>query len=100
MPKISIDHASSVSYDQALIKIKAFFETDKDLQKIDPKMQCQFSPDGTGKVKGSQFKADIVVKAEGSGSKINVVVDLPLLLTPFKGKVEETLKKKLSQYLA
>jgi len=81
--------------------IKNFFETDKDLQRMDPKIQCQISTDqGSAKVQGSQFKADVTVKASGSGSQIKVVIDLPLLLSPFKGKVEETIKKKLGKYLA
>jgi hypothetical protein len=101
MPKISIDHPSSIPADQAMSTIKNFFENDKDLQRIDSKIKCQFSPgELKGKVLGSQFKADIEVKAAGKGSEIRVVVDLPLILTPFKGKVEETLRKKLSQHLA
>ncbi|MNK99976.1 hypothetical protein D3C87_1203950 [compost metagenome] len=48
---------------------------------------------------GSQFKADMVVAANGAGSKVQVTVDLPMLLTPFKGKVQETLQRKLAKYL-
>ena len=74
---------------------------DEDLRRFDSKMQCQFN-DGSmnGSIKGSQFKADVAVLAQGTGSKIEIVVDLPMLLTPFKGKVQETLQKKLSKYLA
>lgn len=101
MPKISVDHQSSKSAPEALATIQKFFETDPDLRRLDPKLSCQFSESTlSGKVNGSQFKADIKVKSEGLGSSVSVIVDLPLLLTPFKGKVEETLKKKLSKYLA
>ena len=101
MPKITIDHQSSIATEQAMAAITKFFETDQDLQRFDPKIQCQFSTkEGKGKVTGSQFKADVEVKAQGAGSQIKVVIDLPLLLTPFKGKVEETIKKKLAKYLA
>lgn len=101
MPKVSVDHKTTSSPADTLSKIKNFFETDQDLRRMDPKMQTNFSDSSmTGKVTGSQFKADIAVKADGSGSVISVVVDLPLLLTPLKGKVEEVLKKKLSKYLA
>ena len=100
MPKINIEHQCSRAPEETLSTIKTFFETDKDLQKLDPKIQCQFGADGKAKVTGSQFKADVEVKPHSAGSKILVVIDLPLLLTPFKGKVEETIKKKLAKYLA
>ncbi len=101
MPKILVDHTSSIPAEQALTTIKNFFETDKDLQRIDSKIQCQISTaDKKVKVIGSQFKADVEVKPNGPGCQIKVMIDLPLLLSPFKGKVEETIKKKLGKYLA
>lgn len=101
MPKFTIEHASSHNAKEAFEKIKTFMDGDDDLRRFDPKMQCQFN-DGAmnGSIKGSQFKADLSVQAQGTGSKIQIVVDLPMLLTPFKGKVQETLQKKLSKYLA
>jgi hypothetical protein len=100
MPKITVDHKCSASPTDALSKIKTFFETDKTMQSMDSKIKCEFS-DSTlkGKVTGSKFKADVTVQAEGPGSKINIVIDLPLIMTPFKSKVEETLKRKLEKYL-
>lgn len=101
MPKISVDHKSTKSAPEALGILKNFFETDQDLRRLDPKLSCDFSESTlSGKVNGSQFKANIAVKADGHGSQVSVVIDLPLLLSPFKGKVEETLKKKLSKFLA
>lgn len=100
MPKVNIDHKSSLSSEEAFAKIKIFFETDQDIRRLDPKIQCQFSDSSlSGKAHGSQFKADISVREEGSGSLILVVVDLPLLLAPFKAKVQETISKKLNKYL-
>jgi len=101
MPKFTIEHNSSHSAKDAFDKIKTFMSGDEDLRRFDSKMQCQFN-DGAmnGTIKGSQFKADVAVLNEGTGSKIQIVVDLPMLLTPFKGKVQETLQKKLSKYLA
>lgn len=101
MPKVTIDHKSQLAPSEAFSKIKTFFETDQDIRRFDPKMQCTFAESSmTGKANGSQFKADIMVKGEGSGSMIQVVVDLPLLLAPFKTKVQETITKKLTKYLA
>ncbi len=101
MPKINVDHQTTASTDEAFKKIKEFFETDTDLRKIDPNIKVSFKEsDKTGKATASQFSANIEVKASGKGSVVSVVVDLPMLLTPFKGKVQETLEKKLKKYLA
>jgi hypothetical protein len=101
MPKIKIDHKSSIPASSAIEKIQTFFETDSTLKQIDSDIKCSFDAAArTGKVLSSKFKADIVVQNHDAGSLISVTIDLPLLLTPFKGKVEEVLKHKLEKYLA
>lgn len=68
---------------------------------MDAKLTCEFQDaKKTASAKGSQFKADISVKDAAQGSLVTVVVDLPLLLSPFKGKVEDVLKRKLTKHLA
>jgi hypothetical protein len=100
MPKITVDHRCSLNADEAFVKIKSFFEGDADIRRLDPKLQCTFDPKSmTGKATGSQFKADISVKAENNGAFVQVIVDLPLLLTPIKGKVQETIQRKLAKHL-
>ena len=101
MPKVQVHHTSAKSPNDSLTQIQTFFENDADMKKIDDKIRCQFDPKTLqGQVTGSQFKANIQIKPQGSGSEISVIVDLPLLLTPFKGKIEELLKKKLNKHLA
>ncbi len=100
MPKVTVDHKSNLSTQDAFEKIQKFFENDQDIRRLDPSIKCDFKAgDMKGKVNGSQFKADISVTGQGQGSTVTVVVDLPLLLTPFKGKVQETIEKKLNKYL-
>lgn len=101
MPKINVDHESKIGVDEAYKKIKDFFQNDQDLKKLDPNIKVDFKDsDRTGKATASQFSANIQVKATAAGSTVSVVVDLPLLLSPFKGKVQETLEKKLKKHLA
>lgn len=101
MPKFTIDHDSKKSADEAYSQIKEFLAKDEDIRRFDSKLQCSFDDaKKAAKMSGSQFKADMNVSSSGAGSKISVTVDLPLLLTPLKGKVTETLQKKLSKYLA
>lgn len=100
MPKFTISHDSAHNAEEAYKKIKDFLSNDQDLRRFDPKMEFSFNdPSMVANLKGSQFKADMAVAAVGTGSKISVTVDLPLMLTPFKGKVQETLQKKLTKYL-
>ncbi|MBV2168801.1 MAG: polyhydroxyalkanoic acid system family protein [Bdellovibrio sp.] len=100
MPKFTIDHQSSHAPEEAYRKIKEFLSNDQDIRRFDPKLQCLFN-DGSksAALMGAQFKADMAVAAAGAGSKVSVTVDLPLMLTPFKGKVQETLQRKLAKYL-
>ncbi len=103
MPKFTIDTKSEQNPTQTFEKIKKFLETDQDLKKFDPKLQCTFNASQLkGEAKGSQFKANISVNPNADNSKcvVSIEVDLPLMLTPFKGKVQETLQKKLAKALA
>lgn len=101
MPKISINHKCNLPASDAFSKIKTFFETDQDIRRLDPKMKCEFIENKlTGKATGNQFKADISVTSQETGSIVSIIVDLPLLLTPIKGKVQETIQKKLNKYLS
>lgn len=101
MSKFTIEHESSHNPKEAYEKIKKFLSNDVDLKKFDAKLQSQFD-DGSlsGSIKGSQFKADVAVLAVGTGSKVQVTVDLPMLFMAFKGKIQDTLSKKLTKYLA
>lgn len=101
MPKVIVDHQCKLSPEEAFKKIQTFFENDQDIKRLDASIKCEFKPEQLkGKASGSQFKADISVSSHNSGSSINVTVDLPFLLTPFKGKVQETIQKKLGKFLA
>jgi hypothetical protein len=101
MPKVVIEHSCVLNAEDAFAKIKTFFSSDQDIRRFDPKMQCEFSDSSmTGKALGGQFKADILVRANGAGSQVEITVDLPFILTPVKGKVQETIKRKLTKYLS
>ncbi len=100
MPKIIIEKQTNLSAEDAYKKIKTLLADDKDLRKLDSGYQCQFD-DGakSGSAKGKQFQAAMKIH-EGSPTKVELKIDLPILLTPFKGMVENTLKAKLEKILA
>lgn len=100
MPKFKIDHQSKHNPEEAYEKIKEFLANDQDIRRFDPKLQCSFNDSSkSASMKGSQFKADMEVISLEEGCKVSVTVDLPLMLTPFKGKVQDTLQRKLTKYL-
>ncbi|MBX2987593.1 MAG: polyhydroxyalkanoic acid system family protein [Bdellovibrionaceae bacterium] len=101
MPKFTVEYNSSRPADEAFATVKKFLADGGEIKKFDAKAQVSFE-DATKscKIHGGQFKAEMNVAPAGTGSKVAVLVDLPLLLTPFKGKVQETLQKMLSKHLA
>jgi hypothetical protein len=100
MPKFTIEHKSAKERDQAYARIKEYLQGENDLRKYDAKMKCEFNDQNkTCVIKGSQYTASVSMETAGSGTLVAVLVDLPLLLTPFKGKVTEMLTKTLSKHL-
>ncbi len=101
MPKFTITTPSKSSSQETYKKVKAFLETDEGLRKLDSGLSCTFDDQKLNcNAKGSQFKADMQIKAQGAESLVEVTVDLPFMLTPFKGKIQETLQRKLDKVLS
>lgn len=100
MPKITLEKETGLSASDAYQKIKSLLSDDKDLRKLDSGYQCQFDDNSkSGSAKGKQFNAQMKIH-EQSPTKVELVIDLPIMLTPFKGMVENTLKAKLEKILA
>lgn len=98
MPKLNIEKTLSVDATEAFTKLKNFLESDGDLRKMDAGYQCSFDDSQKkGEAKGKQFKASLRVEPSGRGSKVAIDVDLPFLLTPLKGTIEASLRKKLDR---
>lgn len=100
MSKFTVDHKVQHSSDKTFETIQKVLSAGEDLKKFDSKIECIFdSSSKSCQIKGSQFKADLKVVAVGEGSNIEVVVDLPFLLMPFKGKIAESLTKMFKKHL-
>lgn len=97
MPKIQIDKVTNLPVPQSYEKIKTMLSNDPDLTKLDPNYKCQFDDQKcNGSAKGKMFDAQMAISSEGAGSKVTLVVTIPLVVTPFKGKIEHILTKKLT----
>lgn len=99
MPKLSIEYPTSHGVTDTYSKLKDFFQTNG-IKKYDPKVECEFN-DSTHSciLKGSQFKGDFKVSEASPGSHIKISIDLPFLLTPLKGVIQESLIKMLKKHL-
>ncbi len=101
MPKFKIEHPSTKDADETYKAIKGFLSKENEIVKLDAKAQCTFNDSKkSASISGSQFKAEMNVAAEGPASQISITVDLPFLLMPFKGKIQESLVKMLKKHLA
>ncbi len=97
---MTINHLTTLPLDRVTEIVRILFEKDSHLQKLDPDIRCQVSSSQKEiEVSGSRFEAHVRLQPRDSGTQVCIVVDLPLLLSPFKGKVEETIREKLSKYL-
>jgi hypothetical protein len=101
MAKVTVKQSSSQPAAAAFEKICKMLDQDPGLRKLDPSYKCEFNAQQlTGSAKGSKFSADMRVSPSDAGSEVTIVVELPLLLSPFKTVVESTLKNKLEKALS
>ena len=101
MPKFTVEHSTSTNAIEAFEKVKKFLLEDADLKKIDPQLKVEFNePLKQCQIKSSKFKSEVQIETSGASTKVSILVDLPLLLSPFKSQISEMLKKKLMQHLS
>jgi hypothetical protein len=101
MPKLSVETQSKLSAKEAFEKVTKLLEHDSDLKKLDSSYSCQFDPASlTGVASGKLFKAKMEIQDQGDGSKVTIIVDLPMTLALAKGMVQKTLQKKLDVSLS
>ena len=101
MPSIKIEKQCKHSPADTFKRISDLLSNDKDLRKLDASYKAEFNAQNmSGTATGSMFKANMNVKEQAGGSKVEMVVDLPFHLALVKGMVEKTLAKKLDEILA
>lgn len=100
MPKFSIEYPTSHGVTDTYAKLKELLENTDALKKYDPKVECKFNDASHScDLKGSQFKGDLKIASTGQGSQVQVTIDLPFILTPLKGTIQDSLTKMLKKHL-
>lgn len=103
MPKFTIEHATQRPLEDTFKNVKKFLQDDQELRKFDSDLKVEFQDDKMQcSIRSSKFKSDIHVIQDSTekASKVTITVDLPLILSPFKSQISETLKRKLIKYLS
>ena len=85
----------------AYSKIKSLLSGENDFKKFDPKVSCTFDESNkTINLNGSQFKAQLKVHAQDSKScQVAIEVEVPLALSLFKNKIQDTVEKNIKKIL-
>lgn len=101
MPSVKVEKSTSLDANESFQRISQLLENDKELRKLDPKFKCDFNAqERSGSANGGMFKASLKVHETGSGSKVEIAIDLPFHLALAKGMIAKTLERKLSEALA
>lgn len=100
MSKVSIDLNSKYPAPETFTKIKSLFGENSEIKKFDPGMTCTFDDSAMSAVAKGKVSADMKVTSQGAGSTISVSVDVPFLLSAFKGQIKSTIEKKLAALLS
>lgn len=99
MPKFSVEHETKLSKPEAFKKLQEYLKHSEGLKKLDSSLTYTFDEKNfTGQLKGSKFECDVSLVGENP-TKVKIDISIGLLLSPFKGKIAETLKGKMSQIL-
>jgi len=97
MPKVNVETPSSHSKEKTFEIVQSLLSNDADLKKIDPNYSCEFNAANcSGKIYGSKFDAEIEIKEQS----VSMTVEIPFMLSPFKGQIKDNLEKKLTQALS
>lgn len=96
MPKVVVTQAIQGSRQDVYKAVKKYLNGRDTLKKIGAEMQWDDKGCG-GAIEADSFSGEITVEEKGKSAQVCITIDLPLLLTPFKGKVEEELKKHLGR---
>lgn len=99
MPTFTVDHTTQMPAQEAFQKVQDYLGKSEGLRKLDADLKCDFDDKNLkGKVKGSKFECDVAVK-DAKPTQVVLTVSIGFLLSPFKGKIQETLKSKMTQIL-
>ena len=96
MPKVQVKREIAGDKKKVFSAVKEYLEGRETLKKLGATLEWG-NKACSADIEASNFKGALSVTEKGGKSTVEISIDLPLLLTPFKGKVEEELRKHLGR---
>lgn len=96
MPKVKVSREIAGKRSAVFAAVKAYLEARDTLKKIGAEVEWD-SKACEATIEGSNFAGSITVAEQKNAALVEISIDLPLLLTPLKGKVEAELLKHLER---
>jgi hypothetical protein len=96
MPQVNVKQEIAGEKKKVFLAVKKYLDGKDTLSKLGATIDWDEKA-CTGEIEASNFSGNIHVSEKGGKSLVEIEIKLPLLLTPFKGKVEEELKKHLGR---
>lgn len=99
MAKVNVEQAIKGEPKKVFKAVKEYLEGRDTLKKLGAKIRWE-EKTCSGEIEGGAFSGSVTVKADGKSSLVAIQIELPLLMSAFKGKVKEELEKHLSRIQA
>lgn len=96
MPKVKVEREIAGDQKKVFKAVRKYLEGRDTLKKLGADLEWD-EKSCSADIEASNFKGALSVTEKGGKSLVAISIDLPLLLTPFKGKVEEELNKHLGR---
>lgn len=96
MPKVEVEQEVKGSTEKVYAAVKQYMQGRDTLTKLGAEIEWKDKAN-TAMISGSNFAGEILVEGDGKKALVTISIDLPFLLSPFKGKVKDELEKHLSR---
>lgn len=99
MAKVSVEKQIKGEQKKVYRAVKEYLDGRDTLKKLGASIDWE-DKSCTAEISGGNFSGEVSVSEAGTGSLVKIEVELPFLLSAFKGKVKEELEKHLGRIKA
>lgn len=96
MPQVKVKQSYAGDKKKVYAAVKTYLKGRDTLSKLGAEIEWD-DKSHSAEISGGSFEGNLAVSEKAGKSEVEITVQLPLLMTPFKGKVEEELKKHLGR---
>jgi hypothetical protein len=101
MAKLSVKVKSNHTPQDTFSKLADLLDNVEEIKSFDPTFAVSLDQANLkATAKGKKLKGDFTVFDEGDTSSVEVNLDIPMALFPFKGKIQSVLERKVEKALS